>query len=75
MSPLSNTYLKPADLNRMEPFYPLLAYVCKHCFLVQLEEFESPSHIFSEYSYFSSFSDTWLRHAAGYADMIVGRLG
>jgi SAM-dependent methyltransferase len=75
MSPLSNAYLKPTDLARMEPFYPLVVFVCGQCFLVQLEEFESPAHIFSDYSYFSSFSDTWVEHAKLYADGIVERLG
>ncbi len=59
MSPLANSYLTPSQLNRMEPFYPLHVYVCASCFLVQLEEFESPEHIFSDYAYFSSYSDTW----------------
>jgi SAM-dependent methyltransferase len=75
MSPLSNAFLKRADLNRMEPFYPLVVFVCDRCFLVQLEEFESPAHIFTDYSYFSSFSDTWVEHAKLYADGIVERLG
>jgi SAM-dependent methyltransferase len=59
----------------MEPFYPLVVFVCEQCFLVQLEEFQSPEHIFSEYSYFSSFSETWVDHAKIYTDMIVERLG
>ena len=75
MSPLSNSYLNPHDLARMEPFYPLLALVCEQCFLVQLEEFETPDHIFSDYSYFSSYSDTWVEHARVYTDGIVERLG
>jgi len=75
MSPLSNSYLKPGDLARMEPFYPLVVFVCAQCFLVQLEEFESPDHIFSDYSYFSSFAETWVEHARVYTHMIVERLG
>jgi len=75
MAPLSNTYLTRAQLDQMEPFYPLHVYVCEHCFLVQLEEFESPDFIFSDYPYFSSYSDTWLQHAKTYADMVVGRFG
>ena len=59
----------------MEPFYPLHAYVCQFCFLVQLKEFESPEHIFSDYAYFSSFSDSWLRHAKAYTDLMVERFG
>jgi len=69
LSPLSNSFLKPEQLARHEPFYPLHAWVCGKCFLVQLEEFESPEHIFSdEYAYFSSYSDTWLEHSRRYVD-------
>ena len=74
MSPIANCYLKQRQLNQMEAFYPLHAYVCDHCFLVQLEEFETPEHIFKDYAYFSSFSDTWLQHAKSYVNMIIERL-
>ncbi len=73
MSPLSNAFLRAEDLDRMEPFYPLHAYVCGECFLVQLEEFESPQQIFSDYAYFSSFSDSWLQHAKTYAEQMIAR--
>jgi hypothetical protein len=46
--PPSNSYLRPADLSRMEPFYPLHAYVCTSCLLVQLEAFHSPGEIFGD---------------------------
>jgi 2-polyprenyl-3-methyl-5-hydroxy-6-metoxy-1,4-benzoquinol methylase len=75
MSPLSNAYLKPEQLNQMERFYPLHARVCEACFLVQLEEFESPERIFSDYAYFSSYSDSWLQHAARYAEQMTDRFG
>ena len=74
MSPLSNAYLKPSELARMEPYYPLVVFVCGQCFLVQLEEFESPDGIFSDYSYFSSYSQSWVEHARVYTNMIVDRL-
>ncbi|MCI0560700.1 MAG: class I SAM-dependent methyltransferase, partial [Nitrososphaera sp.] len=74
MSPLCESYLSPEGLNRMEPFYPLHAYVCHTCFLVQLEQYVSPEDIFQEYAYFSSYSDSWLEHARKYTEMIVGRL-
>src|SRR5258706_8450522 len=66
MSPLSNAFLTAKQLNQMERFYPLHAYVCAHCFLVQLQEFENPEQIFSDYAYFSSYSRTWLSHAKAY---------
>jgi SAM-dependent methyltransferase len=58
----------------MEPFYPLHVYVCEHCLLVQLQEYVRPEDIFSEYAYFSSYSDSWLHHVKTYTDMIVDRL-
>src|SRR5262249_5545936 len=75
MSPLAESWLNPSQLNQMEPFYPLHVYVCEHCFLVQLEEFESPEHIFSDYAYFSSYSESWLEHAKSYVDMAIDRFG
>src|SRR5438552_6172628 len=74
MSPLSNSYLGEHQLVEMEPFYPLKAYVCDQCFLVQLGEVASPHEIFDDYAYFSSYSTTWLEHARQYVDMIVDRL-
>ncbi len=73
MSPPSNSYLKPEQLDRMERFYPLHAWVCGKCFLVQLEEFESPEEIFSDYAYFSSYSDSWLKHAKAYTEAMAKR--
>ena len=75
MSPPSNAYLKPEQLNQMERFYPLHAYVCGTCKLVQLEEFESPAEIFTEYAYFSSFSTSWLQHAERYVAAMTDRFG
>jgi hypothetical protein len=75
MSPLSNAYLRPEDLERMEPFFPLKVYVCGRCFLVQLPAAASPEEIFTDYAYFSSFSDTWLAHCKAFALMIIERLG
>ena len=75
MSPLANSYIKPEKAKAMEPFYPLHVYVCEQCLLVQLEEFESPQHIFSDYAYFSSFSDAWLKHAKQYTETMIERFG
>ncbi|BAY07959.1 class I SAM-dependent methyltransferase [Calothrix sp. NIES-2098] len=73
MSPPCESYRSPKQLNEMEPFYPLHAYVCEKCFLVQLQEYITPENIFSDYAYFSSYSDSWLRHAKNYVDMAVKR--
>jgi len=75
MSPFSNAYLSAKKLHRMEPFYPLHVFVCESCFLVQLEEFESPQRIFSDYAYFSSYSDSWVEHMRRYALAMIERLG
>lgn len=75
MSPLANSYLPPDLVNGMEPFYPLRALVCERCFLVQLEEFQTPEHIFSDYAYFSSYSSSWLEHSRRYSELMVERLG
>jgi SAM-dependent methyltransferase len=75
MSPLANSYLAPEQASAMEPFYPLRAFVCSSCFLVQLEEFETPQRIFSEYAYFSSYSTSWLDHSRRYVDQVVERFG
>ncbi len=74
-SPLANSYLFPELLGAMEPFYPLRALVCERCFLVQLEEFESPARIFSDYAYFSSYSTSWLEHCRRYAERTIESLG
>ena len=75
MSPLCQTHISPEQLNHMEPFYPLRAYVCHECFLVQLEEFVAPGDIFSDYAYFSSYSDSWVEHARRYAEAMTQRFG
>lgn len=75
MSPLANSYLTAETRNAGETFYPLHAYVCRECLLVQLEEFEKPEDIFSDYAYFASFSDSWLRHAREYTDKVTARFG
>jgi SAM-dependent methyltransferase len=75
MSPLCQTHISPEQLDRMEAFYPLRAFVCHGCFLVQLEEYVSPTEIFTEYAYFSSYSDSWVEHARRYALMMIRRLG
>jgi SAM-dependent methyltransferase len=75
MSPLCQTHITSEQLNHMEPFYPLHAYVCERCFLVQLEEFVAPGDIFSEYAYFSSYADSWVEHARQYAELMCERFG
>jgi 2-polyprenyl-3-methyl-5-hydroxy-6-metoxy-1,4-benzoquinol methylase len=74
-SPLANSYLTEEQLQQMEPFYPLHAYVCDACYLVQLNEFESPDQIFGDYAYFSSYSESWLNHAKEYVTLMIKRFG
>jgi SAM-dependent methyltransferase len=75
LSPLCETYPAPADLNRGETYYPLHVLVCEKCWLVQLGEYESRENIFSDYPYFSSFSDSWLKHCDKYCETMKSRLG
>ena len=76
MSPLCQKHVRPEDVNKPEPFFPLHVYLCDQCWLMQLEEFASPEEIFAEdYAYFSSYSDSWLRHAQRYTSLMVERFG
>jgi SAM-dependent methyltransferase len=75
LSPLANSLLTEADLAREESRYPLHAYVCGECLLVQLGEFATPQDIFGDYVYFSSYSDSWVEHARRYVEQIVERFG
>jgi SAM-dependent methyltransferase len=75
MSPLCESYLSADQLNQMEPFYPLHVYVCGNCYLVQLQEYVTPDHIFSDYAYFSSYSDSWLAHASKYTGQMAEQFG
>ena len=74
MSPLCETYPSASDLNSGEMYYPLHAYLCEGCLLVQLEQYASAESIFSDYAYFSSYSDSWLQHCEIYCDQVTKRL-
>ena len=75
MCPVANSLIAAAEHAAMEPFYPLRVLVCDRCYLVQSEQFEAPSAIFSDgYPYFSSYSTTWLAHSKAYTDLMVERL-
>ena len=74
-SPASNSYLQRHQLNEPEVFYPLKVFVCKKCFLVQIDEYKKSDDIFNEnYAYFSSFSTSWLNHSKNYVDSITKKL-
>jgi len=75
LSPLANSYVRFANVNHGEKFFPLKVWICDQCLLAQLEEFESPDAIFSDYAYFSSYSTSWVEHARNYCEMMVGRFG
>jgi SAM-dependent methyltransferase len=75
VSPLSNRFLGEDDLHRMEPTYPLKVRVCTACWLVQLPVLVDPIQIFTDYPYFSSYSDSWVRHCERYAQIMTERLG
>ncbi len=75
LSPLCESFVTADKLDAMEAFYPLHVLVCDNCHLVQLREYVSPEHIFTEYAYFSSYSTSWVAHAKAYCTMIASRLG
>lgn len=75
LSPLCESFVSADALDAMEPYYPLHVLVCDSCYLVQLREYVSPEHIFTEYAYFSSYSSSWVAHAKSYCEMIKQRLG
>jgi hypothetical protein len=71
VQPVCNDMVERSKVNLMEPFYPLRVHFCPQCYLVQLDEYASAEDIFSDYTYFSSFSDTWLAHAKKYVDWVT----
>lgn len=73
MTPLANAYLTEEETQLKEPVYPLKAYICSECLLVQSPSLHQPDEIFSEYAYFSSYSSSWLEHARTYAEMVIER--
>jgi hypothetical protein len=75
VQPPCESYIDPLQFNEAESFYPMTVYLCEHCRLVQLDVYVSRESIFTEYAYFSSFSDSWLSHSRSYVEHVVGRFG
>jgi len=75
LSPLCETYIDSAHLSAPESFYPLHAFLCTNCFLIQLPEHVGAEETFREYAYFSSYSDSWVAHAREYVDAMIHRVG
>jgi SAM-dependent methyltransferase len=75
-TPIANAFRRPQDAAGAESIYPLKAFVCDACWLVQIEDFHRPEELFREdYAYFSSYSDSWLAHAASYAKQMTADFG
>ncbi|CAN7490805.1 class I SAM-dependent methyltransferase [Terrabacter sp. LjRoot27] len=74
MSPPCESYLRAEQCDQGETFYPLHVRICSECLLVQLPAYIAPEDIFNDYAYFSSYSDSWVRHAERFVDGAVGRL-
>ena len=75
LTPISNAFVRADHASFGERFYPLKSFVCDRCWLVQLEDFETPeTHFHADYVYFSSFSDSWLAHARNFVEKAVARL-
>jgi 2-polyprenyl-3-methyl-5-hydroxy-6-metoxy-1,4-benzoquinol methylase len=75
MSPPCESYLTADQLDRAETFYPLHVRICEECLLVQLPSYIPAEDIFSDYAYFSSYSDSWVAHAREFVQVAAGRLG
>jgi hypothetical protein len=75
MSPLCESYLTADSVDSPEVFYPLRVLLCTECLLVQLPAYVSGEHIFSDYAYFSSYSNSWVAHAKRYAEAMIAQLG
>ncbi|GAB5534319.1 MAG: class I SAM-dependent methyltransferase [Rubricoccaceae bacterium] len=75
-SPPCQNVVQPQDMGRGEAVYPLHAFVCHACSLVQIDEVVPPEEIFvGEYAYFSSYSDSWVEHARRYTEAVTERFG
>ena len=74
LQPLANDYPGPADIGRPDAVYPLHPFICEQCWLMQIDHVVKPDEIFSDYAYFSSYSDSWLEHARLYAERMVTEL-
>jgi len=74
-TPLANSYLEKNQVEEAEIFFPLVSYVCSKCLLVQLDKFEEPSKIFKKYVYFSSYSQTWLKHVQEFSESVIEKFG
>jgi 2-polyprenyl-3-methyl-5-hydroxy-6-metoxy-1,4-benzoquinol methylase len=72
-SPMANAYIRPENLESPEPSFPLKVWVCDRCLLAQLDEFEAPEAIFSDYAYFSSYAKSWVEHARRYSEAMIER--
>ncbi len=74
-APPSNAYLTENALKKPEIYFPLKVYVCKHCWLVQTEDYSQSDELFTDdYAYFSSTSKTWLEHASRYSSSMIRKL-
>src|SRR6266704_3438250 len=74
MSPLCESYVSADHLDQAESFYPLHVRICESCLLVQLPAYVPGEEIFSDYAYFSSYSDSWVAHAKRYAQAMISQL-
>src|SRR5687768_8225407 len=74
MSPPCESYLSAAQLDAGETFYPLHVRICENCLLVQLPAYIAPEDVFSDYAYFSSYSDSWVAHARRFVDTAATQL-
>ncbi|WP_068280038.1 class I SAM-dependent methyltransferase [Aldersonia kunmingensis] len=74
-TPPCEKFLTTDELDSPEPTYPLHLRLCEDCLLLQIPALITPEDTFTEYAYFSSYSDSWVQHAKTFVEGTVGRLG
>ncbi|WP_280505109.1 class I SAM-dependent methyltransferase [Nocardia farcinica] len=74
-TPPCEKFLSAEELDQPEPTYPLHLRVCADCLLAQIPALITPEETFTEYAYFSSYSDSWVRHAGRFVAETIERLG
>ena len=74
-TPPCEKFLTAEELDAPEPTFPLHLRLCRECLLLQIPALITPEDTFTEYAYFSSYSDSWVEHAAEFVEQAVDRVG
>src|SRR5438067_5811081 len=74
-TPPCERFLAAQQLDEPEVTYPLHLKVCTDCWLAQIPPLILPEETFTEYAYFSSYSASWVEHAAKFVHDAAEKLG